>query len=177
MRGEATIRPSLPGSFSPEITRPALGSDERAGDAVLAALQSDDDGPEAWPPDELGMGAAWLSGTLTGPGLLGAPLCDALALEAALGEGLGAGVGGGLLGAALGAGLGAGLLGALLLEECCANTAEENNKITATTRLESRITHLLPTERSKTSDRSVSLDVAVHSKGYLGIVSKTVTIG
>jgi hypothetical protein len=130
-----------------------LGS--RTGGVVFPPLQSDEDGPEAWLPDELGIGAAWLSGTLTGLGLLGALLCDALALEAALeaglGEELGAGAdaGEGLLGAALGAGLGAGLLGALLLEECCANTAGENNKITATARLESRITHLLPTERSK----------------------------
>jgi hypothetical protein len=152
MRGEATIRPSLPDSFSPGITRPAFGSDERAGDAVLAALQSDDDGPEAWLPDELGMGAAWLSGILAGLGLLGALVCDTLEAEAPLepvldeelGDGLGAGAGGGLLGAALGAG-GGGLLGALLVEECCAKTAEEKSSTTATTRLESRIKHLLPT--------------------------------
>jgi hypothetical protein len=153
MRGDATILPSLPDSFSPGITRPAPRSGERAGDAALAALQSADDGPEAWLPDELGMGAAWLSGIRAGLGLLGALLCEAAGLEEApaelldevLGDGLGAGAGGGLLGAALGAGAGGGLLGALLIEECCAKTAEENSSTTATTKPESRIKHLLPT--------------------------------
>jgi hypothetical protein len=153
MRGDATILPSLPDSLSPEITRDPFASDERAGDAALAALQSEDDGPEAWLPDELGMGAAWLSGILAGLGLLGALVCDTLEAEALLeavldemlGEGLGAGAGGGLLGAALGAGAGGGLLGALLVEECCAKTAEEKSSTTATTRLESRIKHPLPT--------------------------------
>jgi hypothetical protein len=88
---------------------------------------------------------------LTGLGLLGALLCETLgvedaleAVEGMLGEGLGAGAGGGLLGTALGGGLGGGLLGAPLVEECCANTAAENNT-TATTRPESRIKHLPPT--------------------------------
>ncbi|HWY22127.1 MAG TPA: hypothetical protein VNX26_12960 [Candidatus Acidoferrum sp.] len=112
-----------------------------------------------------GIGAVWLAGILDGLGLLGALLWDMLALDAALeaaldetlGEGLGAGAGGGLLGAAAGAGLGGGLLGAPLVEECCANTAEEKSNITATTRLESRITHLLPTEQSERGNRSVFL--------------------
>jgi hypothetical protein len=60
MRGDPTILPSLP----------ELGS--RAGGVVFPALKSDEDGPEAWLPDELGIGAAWLSGPLTGLGLLGA---------------------------------------------------------------------------------------------------------
>ncbi|HXC44294.1 MAG TPA: hypothetical protein VNY51_12330 [Candidatus Dormibacteraeota bacterium] len=134
MRGEETILPSLPDSLSPEITRPPFGSDERIGDAALDALQSEDDGPEAWLPDELGMGAAGLSGILAGLGLLGALVCDTLeaVLDEALGDGLGAGAGGGLL-------------GALLVEECCAKTAEEKSSTTATTRLESRIKHLLST--------------------------------
>lgn len=143
MRGDPTILPSLP----------ELGS--RTGGVVFPALQSEEDEPDACPLGELGMGAPWLSGMLAELGVLGALTCDALALEApleaALGEGLGAaaGTGGGLLGAALAGALGAGLLAALLVEECWANTAEENNKITATARLESRITHLLPTERSE----------------------------
>jgi hypothetical protein len=148
----------LPDSLSPEITRPPFGSDERAGDAALDALQSEDDGPEAWLPDELGMGAAWLSGILAGLGLLGALVCDTLEAEAALdavfdealGEGLGAGAGGGLLGAAAGDGL----LEAPPVEECCANTAEENSNTTATTRLESRMTHLLPTEHQTSRTRA-----------------------
>jgi hypothetical protein len=128
MRGEATILPSLPDSFSPEIARPSFGSDERAGDAALAPLQSEDEGLEAWLPDELGMAAAWLSGILAGLGLLGALVCDTLGavLDAVLGAGLGAGAGGGLL-------------GVLLVEECCAETAEEKSNITATAKLESRI--------------------------------------
>src|SRR5438270_5408823 len=67
-------------------------------------------------------------------------------LDETLGEGLGAGADGGLLGAAAGAALGGGLLGAPPDEACCENTAEEESKIIATARLESRITHLLPTE-------------------------------
>ena len=42
------------------------------------------------------------------------------------------------------AALGGGLLGELLVEECCADTAKDNDSTTATTRLESRIKHLLP---------------------------------
>jgi hypothetical protein len=125
MRGEPTILPSL------------LEFEERGGDAVLNSLPLEDGKPEAWLTEELGIGATWLTGLAAGPGLLGALLCEMVALEAGpeetLGEGLVAGAGGGLL-------------GALLVEECCANTAEENSKITATTRLESRMTHLLPTE-------------------------------
>jgi len=64
-------------------------------------------------------------------------------LDDGVGEGLAACAGGGLLGAAAGAGLGVGLLGAPLVEECCANTAEENSNTTATSRLESRIKHPL----------------------------------
>src|SRR5258708_39908664 len=97
-----------------------------------------------------------------------------LALEAALeagldetlGEGLGAGADGGLLGAAAGAALGGGLLGAPPDEACCENTAEEENKITATARLESRITHLLPTEPSELGERSISLGRCRPHKGY-----------
>jgi hypothetical protein len=139
MRGEATILPSLPDSLSSEITRPPFGSDERAGDAALAPLQSEDEGLEAWLPDELGIAGAWLSGILAGLGPLGALVCDTLeaVLDAVLG--LGAGAGGGLLGAALGAGAGGGLLGVLLVEECCAKTAEEKSNITATAKLEIRI--------------------------------------
>src|SRR5713226_5183380 len=88
----------------------------------------------------------------------------AAGLDETLGEGLGAGADGGLLGAAAGAALGGGLLGAPPDEECCENTAEEENKITATARLESRITHLLPTEPSEHGERSISLDVAFHRK-------------
>ena len=54
-------------------------------------------------------------------------------------SGPGPGAGGGVLGAALGGGL----LG--VVEECCAKTADENSIPAATTRLESRIKHLLPT--------------------------------
>jgi len=145
MRGEATILSSLPDNFSPGTTRPAIESDERAGDTAFPAFQSEG-GPEAWLPDVLGIGATWLSGVVTGLGLIGALLCDTLAeaaleapLDEALAEALGAEAGGGLLGAALGGGL----LGALFVEECCANAAEESS-ITTVTRLEIRIKHLLP---------------------------------
>jgi hypothetical protein len=57
MRGDATTLPSLPDSFSSGITRPAVESEERAGDAVLPAFQSDD-GADAWLPEELDIGAA-----------------------------------------------------------------------------------------------------------------------
>jgi hypothetical protein len=66
--------------------------------------------PEAWLSDELGIGAAWLSGILAELGLLRALLCDALgteeALEGVLNEilGPGAGADGGMLGAGLGGG-------------------------------------------------------------------------
>jgi hypothetical protein len=40
--------------------------------------------PEAWLSDEPGIGAAWLSGIVTGLGLLGALLCDALGTEEVL---------------------------------------------------------------------------------------------
>jgi hypothetical protein len=122
------------------------GTSPIRGDAtILSAL------PEAWLSDELGIVAAWLSGILTRLGLLGALLCDALGTEEALevvlnemlDEGPGARAGGGVLGAALGGGLGGGLLG--VVEECCAKTGDENNITPATTRPESRITHLLPT--------------------------------
>ncbi len=149
MRGAATIRPSLPDSFSPGITRPASESGERTGDAVLPALESENDELDTWLPAEPGVGATWLSGILAGLGVLGALLCDMVGLagtlgaglDETLGEGLGGGVCVGLLGAALGGGLGGGLLGALLVEECCENTAGENRNTTATTRLESRIKH------------------------------------
>jgi len=119
------------------------GASPIRGDAtILPSL------PEAWLSGEPGIGAAWLSGILTRLGLLGALLCDALGTEEALEvpdemPGPGPGAGGGVLGAALGGGLGGGLLG--VVEECCAKTADENSIAAATTRLQSRIKHLLPT--------------------------------
>jgi hypothetical protein len=79
-------------------------------------------------------------------------VCETLALDEelaaefveALGAALGAGLGAGL-GAALGGGLGGGLLGALG-SWCCAKTTEDNSRIAARERLESRIKHLVPTE-------------------------------
>ena len=160
MRGEPTILPSL------------LETGGRTGDPGLNSLPFEDGEPETWLGEGLGIGAGWLAGLLEGVGLLGALLWNTLALDAGLaagldetlGEGLGAGADGGLLGAAAGAALGGGLLGAPPDEECCENAAEEENKITATARLESRITHLLPTEPSERGERSASLDVAVHRK-------------
>ncbi|MBZ5682041.1 MAG: hypothetical protein LAO24_18235 [Acidobacteriia bacterium] len=109
------------------------------------------EGLGTWLGAGVGLADAWLpieEFTGLGPGLglgvglgLGALACDTLALDETLGAGLGAGAGGGLLGAALGGGLG----GALLDEECCVKPVEENSRMAATTRLESRIKHLLPT--------------------------------
>jgi hypothetical protein len=76
-----------------------------------------------------GLGLGLGVGLALGLGLLGALLCDGLALDETLGAAVGAGAGGGLVGA----------LGALLDEGRCAKTVEENNRIDATTRLESRI--------------------------------------
>jgi hypothetical protein len=94
-----------------------------------------------------GLGLRLELGLGLGLGLLGALLCDTLALDEGLdetlGAGLDAGAGGGLLGAALGGGLG-GALGALLGGICWAKTVVENNRTAATTRLESRIRHLVP---------------------------------
>jgi hypothetical protein len=110
---------------------------------VRSALAPENDELETWLLDELGIGA--------GLGLLGALLCVMLGAEELLelvpDETLGAGLGAeaGLLGAALGGGL----LGELLVEECCADSAHEKDTTTANTRLEIRIKHLLPTERSK----------------------------
>jgi hypothetical protein len=119
--------------------------------------------PEAWPPDELSIAIPWFSGTLAGLLLrallwvLGIEEALAALLDEVLGEGLGAGTLGGILGAALARGLGGGLLGTALVEECCANTADERDKITATIRLENCMAHLLPTERSDHRNRSVFL--------------------
>src|ERR1700730_17743973 len=77
MLGAATIRPSLPDSFSRGITRPRSESGERAGDADLPALESENDEPKAWLPEEPGVGATWLSGILAGLGVL---LCDMVGL-------------------------------------------------------------------------------------------------
>ena len=96
---------------------------------------------------------------LTGAGLLGALVC--VGLETGVGGGAGAGAGA-ATGAATGAG--GGLGGVELVVECCANTEEANNKVIATTRLESRMTHLLPTEQSERGGRSVALDVTVQRK-------------
>lgn len=104
------------------------------------------------------LGATWTTGALTEGGELGALGCGTLTLGAILGAGLGAVMGGALgagagagggagagAGATLGAGLGGGLLGAL--DVCCAKAMEENSRTAARQRLESRIKHLLPTER------------------------------
>jgi hypothetical protein len=55
------------------------GASPIRGDAtILPSL------PEPWLSDEPGIGATWLSGILTGLGLLGALLCDTLGTEEAL---------------------------------------------------------------------------------------------
>src|SRR5580658_1381883 len=112
---------------------------------VPSAFPSGDCEPVGWVPDALGVASTWLWGMLAGLGLLGALACETLpALDPFPDEELGAGLG---AGAATGAG--AALLGALPVEECCANTTEENNQSRPSTRPESRITHLPPTGRSE----------------------------
>jgi hypothetical protein len=161
-RGAGTILPSSPGSLRSGTTRPGSGSGGCAAgfeiiDPALGLGETETwlgagVGPaDEWLPMEelagLGLGLGPGLGLGLGLGLLGALLCDTLALDEALdetlGAGLGAGAGGGLLGAALGGGLG-GALGALLGGVCWAKTVVENNRTAATTRLESRIKHLLP---------------------------------
>ena len=151
IRGDATIFTELPSGFSTGVTRPDPESGECVGNAVLSALPPEDDELEAGLLEKLGIGA--------GLGLLGA-LCVTLAaegvLELLLDDTAADGPGVGLLEAALAGGLGDGL-GELLVEECCADAAKENDKITATARLESRMTHLLPTERSEHTIALLSL--------------------
>src|SRR5271157_272529 len=123
--------------------------------------------PEAWLEEEIGAGVTWLSGMLGGDEMLGALMCEALTLGAALGAG-GAGAGGGGgggggagggLGAALGGGLGGGALGALL--GCCARTMVGISRTAARARTESRIKHLRPNRTNRRAGRPVSSDVGV----------------
>jgi hypothetical protein len=116
---------------------------ERAVDIVLPAFPAEDCEPVAWLLEALGVALTWLWGMLAGLGLLGALACEALAALEALDDALPDEELGAALAAGAGAGVaGGGLLGALPLEECWANTAEENSKTIATTRPESRIMHL-----------------------------------
>lgn len=133
---------------SVEVTSPTRGEPmillspdvgKCGGDAVLFTLESEDE-VEAWLAGALGVGLGvggveWLAGILTGAGLLAALVC--------VGLGAGAGAGAGAGGAATGAG--GGLGGVEVVVECCANTEDANNKLIATTRLESRMTHLRST--------------------------------
>ena len=92
----------------------------------------------------------WLAGMLTGFGLLGALVCVGLGAGAGVGVGTAAAAGGG------------GLEGVELVVECCANTEDAKNKLTAT-RLESRMTHLLSTA-PVSAESLLCLDAAVDTE-------------
>lgn len=65
-------------------------------------------------------------------------------------------------------------------DECCAKVMDESRRTAATQRLESRIEHLVPTERYSADQGGgclVAFDVAVPTKQYSEIVSKSVAIG